>query len=65
MSDRTIVDLIEDWQTGAFLLIGSAVVGFLTGGLVGTFADPPFAVLGVFAGAILAFLAFSYLLYGR
>lgn len=65
MSEKSTVELIEDWQTGAFFVIGSiligvivAVIGGSVGGLIG-------AVAGFLGGTGLAFLALSYLLYGR
>jgi len=65
VSDRSIVDLIEDWQTGFFVVVGSAVVGVLVGLALRTVAGPPGFVLGILVGAILGFLAYSYLRYGR
>lgn len=65
VSDRSIVDLIEDWQTGFFVVVGSAVVGILVGLVGRSVAGPPGFVLGIPVGAILGFLAYSYLRYGR
>ncbi|WP_049937804.1 hypothetical protein [Haloplanus natans] len=65
MSDRSIVDLIEDWQTGFFLVVGSAVVGILVGLVGRSVAGPPGFVIGIPVGAMLGFLAYSYLRYGR
>jgi hypothetical protein len=65
VADRAVVDLIEDWQTGFFVVVGSAVVGVLVGLALRSVAGPPGFVLGVFGGAVLGFLGYSYLRYGR
>lgn len=61
---KTAVDLIEEWQTGFFLLLACLVVGIVTTVLVGP-SSPQFGVATFFVSAILAFVVFSYLLYGR
>mgnify|MGYP000654590191 CR=1 FL=1 len=65
MTDRSIIDLIEDWQTGFFVVVGSAVVGLLVGLAVRPVAGPPGFILGIVVGTLLGFLAYSYLRYGR
>ena len=65
MSEKTIVDLIEEWQTGFFLLLGAVFVGFCTAVLLASVSSPVGGLAGFAGGAILAFLVFSYLLYGR
>ncbi|MFB6179161.1 MAG: hypothetical protein ABEI77_05495 [Halorientalis sp.] len=66
MTEKTVVDLVEEWQTGAGLLLVSAVVGFLVGAvLVPSTGSALVFLVGFFAGAILTFLTLSYLLYGR
>lgn len=65
MSEKSIVDFIEEWQTGFFLLIGTVLVGVVTGVAAGSLAGASGAFFGIIGGAILAFLAFSYALYGR
>ena len=65
MSEKTIVDFIEEWQTGAALLLASAFVGLLVGSTVGNRSSAVAGFVSFFVGSILAFLAFSYLLYGR
>jgi len=65
MAERTLVTLVEEWQTGAFLVLGVALVGGVSGGVVASFVPGYWGLLGFFAGAVLAFLAFSYLRYGR
>ena len=65
MSERTTVDLIEDWQTGFFLVLGIAVVGIAVGAILGQLGEPSWFVPGFLAGGVLAFLAYSYLRFGR
>jgi hypothetical protein len=65
VSDRSIIDLIEDWQTGFFVVVGSAVVGVVVGLVARSFVGPPGFVIGIPVGTILGFLAYSYLRYGR
>ncbi|MFC7046956.1 hypothetical protein ACFQH6_17505 [Halobacteriaceae archaeon GCM10025711] len=65
MAEKSTVDLIEDWQTGFFLILGCAVVGLLVGAIVSSFLGPPGFFLGFLGGGILAFLAYAYLSYGR
>ncbi|WP_410766026.1 hypothetical protein [Haloferax sp. DFSO60] len=72
MSEKTTVEFIEEWQTGAFLVIGCVLTG-----VVGAMAlvriasvvlDPRVGwvgfVLGFFGSGLLAFVLFSVLLYG-
>lgn len=65
MADKSIVDFIEEWQTGFFLVLGTAFVAFSAGILVSSVASPAAGLAGFVGGAVLAFLTFSYLLYGR
>jgi hypothetical protein len=65
MADRTVVDLIEDWQTGFFVVVGSAVVGVLVGLALRSVVGPVCFVLSIVAGTVLGFLGDSYLRYGR
>lgn len=65
MTDRSIVDLIEDWQTGFFVVVGSAAVGILVGLVGRSVAGPPGFVIGIPVGTILGFLAYSFLRYGQ
>jgi len=68
MSQRTVAGLIEEWQTGASLLLGSVAGGvLLVLGVSLTAVTPtPIAVLGMFLlGTIGVFLLLSYVLYGQ
>ena len=67
MAEKSVVDLIEEWQTGFFVVLGSAIVGILSGLVVGSLVggSGPGFVLGFIGGLILSFLAYSYLRYGR
>ena len=65
MAEKTIVDLVEDWQSGFFVVLGLAVVAVVVGVAVGSLVGPSGFVPGFIAGGILAFLAYSYLRYGR
>ena len=50
MAEKDMVEFVEEWQRSAFLVLGPALGG---------------GVSAVFVGSVLAFLAFSYLFYGR
>ncbi len=65
MSEQNVVGFIEEWQTGAFLIIGSALVGAVSGSFLGSLGSGNLGLVGFIAGASLAFLSISYLLYGR
>ncbi|AZH24044.1 hypothetical protein [Haloplanus aerogenes] len=65
MADRSIIDLIEDWQTGFFVVLGCIVVGVLVGLALRSVAGPPGFVIGILVGALCGFVAYSYLRYGR
>lgn len=67
MSEKSLVQFVEEWQTGFFVVLGAAVAGVLTGlavsGLFGLGAPGFFA--GFLGGVVVCFLAYSYLRYGR
>lgn len=67
MAEQSVVDLIEEWQTGFFVILGGAIVGIVSGLIVGSLAGGSgFGfVLGFIGGLLLSFLAYSYLRYGR
>ena len=65
MAERTTVELIEEWQTGAFLLLASALAGFVTASGVGRGLSSNLALLAFPGAAAVTFLVLSYLLYGR
>jgi hypothetical protein len=63
----SVTDALGDWQDGALLVVGSVAVGYAAAVGLLTLV-PPSPVLGVTgfaAGALVAFLALSYLCYGR
>ena len=64
MSEKTAVELIEDWQTGAFFLLLCCVAGVFSALLFGSLLGPLGAILGFFAGGIGGFLLISHKLYG-
>lgn len=67
MAEQSGVEFIEEWQTGAFLLVLSVVVGaVLVIGLGSILPSSSVVVLSVFlVGTIAAFIVSSYLIYGR
>ncbi|WP_396611049.1 hypothetical protein ACH9L7_12635 [Haloferax sp. S1W] len=65
MSEKTTVEFIEEWQTGAFLIIGSAVAGAVSAAALGPYETLGGVLFVFFFGAAFAFMGFSYLLYGR
>lgn len=66
MSEKSLVAFLEEWQTGFFWVVGTALVAVVSGVAVSSLTGvPAFFFLGFFGGAILCFLAFSYLFYGR
>jgi len=67
MAEQSGVEFIEEWQSGAFLILLSVVVGaVLVIGLGSLLPSSPVAMLGVFLiGGIAAFVASSYIMYGR
>lgn len=65
MTEKSVVEFLEEWQTGAFLVLGSALAGVAVTTVLSSFTSSDSALIGFVGGAALAFLAFSYLLYGR
>ena len=67
MAKQSVVDFIEEWQTGAFLIVLSVVVGALPViGLGSVLPSSPVVILGVFLiGTIVAFVGSSFIIYGR
>jgi hypothetical protein len=61
---ETTVELIEEWQTGAFFVFASAFVGFVVAASLSRFG-PWYGVGGLLGGCLLTFVTLSYLLYGR
>ena len=67
MAEQSTIDFIEEWQTGAFLIIFSVVVGALSViGLNSVLPSAPVVILAVFLGGIIvAFVGSSFVIYGR
>lgn len=74
MAEDSIVEFIEEYQTGFFLVLFSLVGGLfvligyaqIAGAVLGWSSLGQLSALGVFAGGgVATFLALSYLLYGR
>jgi hypothetical protein len=65
MAEKTGVEFFEEWQIGAFVLIGCAVVAVVVGVAVGMLTRPIGFLPGFVAGGVLAFLVYSYFRYGR
>ncbi len=65
MSNKDTVDLVEEWQTGVFFIIGCVIIGVIAAVIGGSVGGHPGALVGLLGGVILGFLALSYLRYGR
>lgn len=65
MAERTLVDLIEDWQTGALFVFGSVLIGAVLGWVLATEGSVYLGFGGFVVGTVLGFLLLSYLWYGR
>jgi len=62
---ETFVELVEEWQTGAFFVVACVLVAAVFGTIVGTNSGPLFGVTVFLVTGIGAFAILSYLLYGR
>lgn len=65
MAERTIVDFIEDWQTGALFVLVSGLVGAVLAWFLTTEGSVYLGFGGFIVGLLLTFLLLSYLVYGR
>jgi hypothetical protein len=65
MTNKSRAALVEEWQTGAFLLVGSVVIGVALAGIGGSVSGRIAALGGFVLEPIVGFLVLSYLLYGR
>lgn len=65
MADRGFVEFVEEWQTGVLQVVGSGFAGVLAGAIGGSIARLAGGVVGFVGGSVTAFLAISYLRYGR
>jgi len=62
---ETFVELVEEWQTGAFFVVACVIVAAVFGVVVGTNVGPALGVVAFLATGIGSFAVLSYLLYGR
>jgi len=65
MAETSTVFFLEEWQTGAALILGSAIFGIAIGTAAGSVWDSTAGVLSFLVATIAAFVALSYLAYGR
>jgi membrane protein implicated in regulation of membrane protease activity len=65
MSEKSVADLVEEWQTGSFLIVASGVAALVVGVALHSLGVPFGAAIGGVGGAVVAFLLLSFLLYGR
>jgi hypothetical protein len=65
MSSSSLVDFVEEWQTGFFLLVGMLVASVAAGIAARSVVGPAGLVVGMLVGALAVFLGYSYLRYGR
>jgi hypothetical protein len=67
VADRTLADLVSEWQTGALLVVVPVLVSGVAVVALGDALPPrPLVRVGLFVGGVaLAFLVLSYLAYGR
>jgi len=64
MSGQTFGEFVNEWQNGVLLLFATLVVGVIPAAMVSQFG-PAVTLLTFAAGVAGAFIALSYLLYGR
>ena len=65
MSEKSGVDLVEEWQTGAIFVVGSVVMGGVVGAAGASIGGSLVGIGGFVVGAAVGFLVLSYLFYGR
>jgi hypothetical protein len=65
MSEGSLVAFIEEWQTGAGLILASVLGGGLIAVLFAMRQQALLALGGFVIGGVLTFAVLSYLLYGR
>lgn len=65
MSNKSVADLVEEWQTGSFFVISSVVIGLIVAVIAASVAGTAAGFAGFIVGAIGGFFAMSYILYGR
>lgn len=65
MSGESTADLLEEWQTGAGLILGSALGGAVIGGLAAMRQPGSLVGVGGFViGGVLTFVLLSSVFYG-
>jgi len=64
MSGQTFGEFVNEWQNGVLLLFAALVVGMIPAAIVSQFG-PAVTLLAFAVGTAGAFVAISYLLYGR
>ena len=64
MSGQTFGEFVNEWQNGVLLLFAALVVGMIPAAIVSQF-EPAVPLLAFAVGTAGAFVAISYLLYGR
>ena len=64
MSGQTFGEFVNEWQNGALLIVATVAAGAISAAAVSQFG-PAVTLLTFVAGIAGAFVAISYLLYGR
>lgn len=64
LAEESALTAFGRWQTGTLVLLAITVVAFATGTVAGQLGTT-FGLIGLALGAVGAFLAYSYLQYGR
>jgi len=62
---ETTVELIKEWQTGAFFVFASTVVGVVAMAVFGNSFGPLVGVSALATASLATFAVRSYLRYGR
>jgi hypothetical protein len=62
---ETTVELVEEWQTGAFFVLASAFIGVIFMAVFGSNFGPLAGITALVGTGLATFALLSYLLYGR
>jgi hypothetical protein len=65
MPEKNVVEFIEEWQMGVLFVLAAILGGVVVSTAIGLPESGLLGPVGFFTGAILTFLLFSYLRYGR